>query len=63
MEFAEVIICNGHGQPVTLRERMQRKEYNMLRIGQLKLEPNHSEQDLLQKIAKTLRISETDVKE
>ena len=35
----------------------------MLRIGQLKLEPNHSEQDLLQKIAKTLRISETDVKE
>ena len=42
---------------------MQRKEYNMLRIGQLKLEPNHSEQDLLQKIAKTLRISETDVKE
>ena len=42
---------------------MQRKEYNMLRIGQLKLEPNHNEQDLLQKIAKTLRISETDVKE
>ena len=35
----------------------------MLRIGQLKLEPNHSEQDLLQKIAKTLRISETDIKE
>ena len=34
----------------------------MLRIGQLKLEPNHSEQELLQKIAKTLRISEKDVK-
>ena len=35
----------------------------MLRIGQLKLEPNHSEQELLQKIAKTLRISERDVKQ
>lgn len=35
----------------------------MLRIGQLKLEPNHSEQDLLQKITKTLRISEKDVKQ
>ena len=34
----------------------------MLRIGQLKLAPNHSEQELLQKIAKTLRISEKDVK-
>lgn len=42
---------------------MQRKESNMLRIGQLKLEPNHSEQDLLQKIIKTLRISEKDVKQ
>ena len=41
---------------------MQRKEDNMLRIGQLKLEPNHSEQELLQKIAKTLRISVSDVK-
>lgn len=35
----------------------------MLRIGQLKLEPNHSEQDLLQKIIKTLHISEKDVKQ
>lgn len=35
----------------------------MLRIGQLKLEPNHSEQDLLQKIVKTLHISEKDVKQ
>ena len=35
----------------------------MLRIGQLKLAPNHSEQDLLEKIAKTLRISEMDVKQ
>ena len=42
---------------------MQRKEDNMLRIGQLKLAPNHSEQDLLEKIAKTLRISEMDVKQ
>lgn len=35
----------------------------MLRIGQLKLEPNHSEQELLQKIVRTLRISEKDVKQ
>lgn len=42
---------------------MRRKESRMLRIGQLKLEPNHSEQDLLDKIAKTLRISKKDVKE
>lgn len=33
----------------------------MLRIGQLKLHPNHSEQELLQKIAKTLRISEQEI--
>ena len=35
----------------------------MLRIGQLKLAPNHSEQELLLKIAKTLRISEKDVRQ
>lgn len=34
----------------------------MIRIGQLKLVPNHSEQELLHKIAKTLHISEKDVK-
>jgi len=34
----------------------------MLRIGQLKLDPNHSEEDLLQKIIKTLHISKKDVK-
>ena len=34
----------------------------MLRIGQLKLEANHSDQELLQKIAKTLRISEKEIK-
>ena len=33
----------------------------MIRIGQLKLQPNHSEQDLLQKLAKTLHISEKDI--
>lgn len=33
----------------------------MIRIGQLKLNPNHSKHDLLQKIAKTLRISETEI--
>lgn len=34
----------------------------MLRIGQLKLAPNHTEQDLLQKIINTLHVSEKDVK-
>ena len=33
----------------------------MIRIGQLKLEPNHSDKDLLQKIAKSLRVSESDI--
>ena len=33
----------------------------MIRIGQLKLNPDHSKQDLVQKIAKTLRISEKEV--
>lgn len=33
----------------------------MIRIGQLKLNPEHSEKELLQKIAKTLRISETEI--
>lgn len=30
----------------------------MIRIGQLKLQPDHTEKDLIQKLAKTLRISE-----
>lgn len=34
----------------------------MLRIGQLKLNPDHTQNDLLQKIAKTLRISEKEIK-
>ena len=33
----------------------------MIRIGQLKLEPNHSKNDLIQKIVKTLRISENEI--
>lgn len=33
----------------------------MIRIGQLKLQPNHTEKDLLQKLAKTLHISERDI--
>ena len=33
----------------------------MLRIGQLKLEPNHTEQQLLQKIAKTLHLPEREI--
>ena len=41
-----------------LPENMQRKESNMIRIGQLKLQPDHTEKDLIQKIAKTLHISE-----
>lgn len=41
---------------------MQRKETDMIRIGQLKLPPNHSEADLLQKAAKVLRISPQEIK-
>lgn len=33
----------------------------MIRIGQLKLNPDHTKKDLIQKIAKTLRIPETDI--
>lgn len=33
----------------------------MIRIGQLKLEPNHTKQDLLTKIAKTLRIADREI--
>lgn len=33
----------------------------MIRIGQLKLNPDHSEKELLQKIAKTLRISDKEI--
>ncbi len=33
----------------------------MLRINQMKLEPDHSPQDMVQKIAKTLRISEKEI--
>ena len=33
----------------------------MLRISQLKLKPNHTERDLLQKLAKTLQISEQNI--
>ena len=33
----------------------------MIRVGQLKLQPNHTEEDLLQKLAKTLRISEKEI--
>ena len=33
----------------------------MIRIGQLKLSPDHTELDLVQKIAKTLRISEKEI--
>lgn len=33
----------------------------MIRIGQLKLNPDHSEKELIQRIAKTLRITETQI--
>ena len=35
----------------------------MIRIGQLKIEPNHTEKELVQKIAKVLRISEQEIKD
>lgn len=40
---------------------MQRKEIIMIRIGQLKLQPDHTEKDLLHKIAKTLHVSEKEI--
>lgn len=40
---------------------MLRKETNMIRIGQLKLQPNHTEEELLQRISKTLHISKSDI--
>ena len=33
----------------------------MIRIGQLKLEPNHTDKEFIQKIAKTLRVSEQEI--
>lgn len=33
----------------------------MIRIGQLKLQPDHTEKDLIQKLAKTLQISEKEI--
>ena len=61
MAFVVDIICNGLGLQDILREKMQRKDNPMIRIGQLKLSPNHTEQDLYQKIIKTLRISEKEL--
>lgn len=40
---------------------MPREDNSMIRIGQLKLEPNHTKAELVQKIAKTLRISEKEI--
>ena len=33
----------------------------MIRIGQIKLDPDHTKADLVQKIAKTLRIAEKEI--
>lgn len=59
MESVADIICSGHGPVVIL----QGKERHMLRINQLKLKVTHSEEELKDKILKTLRISESDLKE
>lgn len=40
---------------------MLRKEDNMIRIGQIKMDPDHTEKDLIQKITKQLRIAEKDI--
>ena len=34
----------------------------MIRVGQIKLKPNHSEQDLIRKIVQILRISEHEIR-
>lgn len=61
MEYVEAIIYSGRGLPDILLEKMQRKDFNMIRIGQIKLEPNHTKEDLVQKIAKILRITEKEI--
>lgn len=43
------------------RKKCSERKQNMIRIGQLKLNPDHSEKELVQKIAKTLRISEKEI--
>lgn len=41
--------------------KMLRKEYDMIRIGQLKLSPDHTEQELIDKAAKILHISPKEI--
>ena len=40
---------------------MLRKDRDMIRVGQIKLDPNHTPLELVQKIAKTLRITEKEI--
>lgn len=47
--------------PEYVLQRTLGKENKMIRIGQLKLSPGHSRQELVQKAAKALRIAETDI--
>lgn len=40
---------------------MRRKDSKMIRIGQLKMHPEHTDKELLKKIVKTLRVSENEI--
>ena len=55
MESAEAIIYNGHGQVDMLQGRRQQE---MLRINQLKLAPDHTEQELKKALLTTVHLKE-----
>ena len=57
MESVAATICSGH----CLVDMWQEGRQRMLRISQIKLTPDHSTQDLEQKIRKTLRLSKKEV--
>ena len=60
MEFVEDIIYNGHGQ-VDLSQG--RRQQEMLRINQLKLAPDHTEQELKKLLLTTLHLKEEELLE
>ena len=60
MEFVEDIIYNGHGQ-VDLSQG--RRQQEMLRINQLKLAPDHTEQELKKLLLTTLHLKEGELLE
>lgn len=52
----------GLGNRIYCRQKCSERKLKMIRIGQLKLDPDHTEKAFVQKIAKTLRISEKEIR-